>query len=123
MNNRMLSIDHEIMSGVKSVLDGAILQTAMDVGEMEQATITLKIVIAQFVPEEPDDTRKNLMPIDYSCNVVTKRSVYSEKGMTDMAVIERDRYTGELVAKYAGQVSIMEMVEDMTDVVEDVSCD
>ncbi len=112
MKIQILDIDHELMAKVKMSLNHSLTQALRNLEPNNVATIALKMEIEMA---DGDDQMTQLMPIDFSCNVTTKKDVSKDKGViTSMVVTGTDN--GFLASSDDGQISIFEvMSEDSKD--------
>lgn len=105
-----LTIDHPMMEAVKSSLNLSLVQAIDAAVDRAKSTVTLKIDIESLsdgmsmIEEAP----KELMPIEFTCNVSSKKKVSDMKGLVFGMVT---KHTSEgMVAKNADedQVSLFD---------------
>lgn len=109
----VLTIDHPMLSEIKSKLNDAIILALASAKDSAIATIALKmdIEINDYMADL-EDGEKYINPIAFNCTVSTKKKVYDRKGCTMHMLAERNEDGMFEVQTFDDQITMSELAAD-----------
>ncbi len=109
MDSMNLNMNRPELFQIRQSLDEAIERAIKSAGDGQLSTISLTIKIETLAIDDTEDRR--FLPIEFSCNVNTKRDLMKDKGVVGGNMVVRKMKNGELEV-VSEQISFFDSIVD-----------